>query len=161
MALDHVDTMMKMNITKDTSYGVVPVYKDPTGKWKVLVVHQLSHRGTLHRFWIFPKGHAEGDETPAEAALRELAEETGLTEVQLETAQEFSIAYSFQHEGVRIDKTVTYFIGYCDAIETELTQPEEILDMKWTSFEKAYQQLTHANSKDVLKRVETFLSREN
>ncbi|MBI4485873.1 MAG: NUDIX domain-containing protein, partial [Acidobacteria bacterium] len=28
--------------------------------------------------WIFPKGHIEGDETPAEAALRETREEAGV-----------------------------------------------------------------------------------
>ena len=28
--------------------------------------------------WGFPKGHLEDEETPAEAALRETAEETGL-----------------------------------------------------------------------------------
>ena len=31
--------------------------------------------------WGFPKGHLEGDESPAEAALRETAEETGLQQL--------------------------------------------------------------------------------
>lgn len=31
--------------------------------------------------WIFPKGSAEGEETPAEAALREAAEEAGVAGV--------------------------------------------------------------------------------
>lgn len=33
--------------------------------------------------WLFPKGHAEGDETAEEAARREIAEETGLTNLEL------------------------------------------------------------------------------
>src|SRR5215212_5663387 len=34
--------------------------------------------------WGFPKGHLEGDESPAEAALRETAEETGLSRLVLQ-----------------------------------------------------------------------------
>ena len=64
-----------METKNDISYGVVPLYQDG-GEWKVLVIHQISHRGD--RFWIFPKGHGEVGELPAEAALRELHEETKL-----------------------------------------------------------------------------------
>jgi 8-oxo-dGTP pyrophosphatase MutT (NUDIX family) len=35
-------------------------------------------RRTAKGEWVFPKGHVEAGETPAEAAVREVAEETGL-----------------------------------------------------------------------------------
>jgi 8-oxo-dGTP pyrophosphatase MutT (NUDIX family) len=35
-------------------------------------------RRTRHGNWLFPKGHIEWPETPAQAALREAEEETGL-----------------------------------------------------------------------------------
>jgi 8-oxo-dGTP pyrophosphatase MutT (NUDIX family) len=38
----------------------------------------LIHHPRLHR-WMLPGGHVEPDENPAEAALREVREETGLT----------------------------------------------------------------------------------
>lgn len=144
-----------METKNDISYGVVPLYRDGT-EWKVLVIHQISHRHD--RFWIFPKGHGEVGELPAEAALRELHEETGLQDVTLEDGQVFSIDYTFVHENVRIDKQVDYFVGYCINQETQITQPEEVIELSWCSFAEAEQLLTHQNSKDVLKRVEAFLT---
>jgi 8-oxo-dGTP pyrophosphatase MutT (NUDIX family) len=38
----------------------------------------LIHHPRLHR-WMLPGGHVEADENPAEAGLREVAEETGFT----------------------------------------------------------------------------------
>ena len=43
----------------------------------VLVGRQVLLRLTRRGDWVFPKGHLERGETPAEAARREVAEETG------------------------------------------------------------------------------------
>ena len=143
-----------METKTDISYGVVPVYKEDN-EWKVLVVHQISYRGD--DFWIFPKGHAEAGETPVEAALRELAEETGVTDVTIYDEVPIVILYTFVHEGVRIEKTVQYFIGVCAEKETHISQPHEIKETRWCSFEEAMSLLTHQNSKDVLELVRSML----
>jgi len=143
-----------MDIKTDISYGVVPLYRDGDD-WLVLLIHQISHRGD--RFWIFPKGHAEEPETPEAAALRELEEETGVSKVTLETSQTFSMAYTFVHESVRINKQVVYFVGYCEVMETNITQPQEVIELKWCTFAEADLLLTHQNSKDVLTQVQNFL----
>jgi 8-oxo-dGTP pyrophosphatase MutT (NUDIX family) len=145
-----------MQTKTDISYGVVPLYKD-ADEWKVLLIHQISHKGGKHRFWILPKGHAEGKEEPLAAAARELAEETGITNITFKGEQSFTVQYSFTHEGERIDKTVQYFVGICDSTHTELTQPEEILEMKWCSFAEAKALVTHKNTKDILEQVEQTL----
>jgi len=44
------------------------------GRWRI----GLIHHPRLHR-WMLPGGHVEPEENPAEAALREVGEETGLT----------------------------------------------------------------------------------
>jgi 8-oxo-dGTP pyrophosphatase MutT (NUDIX family) len=44
------------------------------GDWRI----GLIHHPRLHR-WMLPGGHVEPDENPAEAAQREVSEETGLT----------------------------------------------------------------------------------
>ena len=145
-----------METKTDISYGVVPVIKNAEGIWQVLIVHQISYRGD--DFWIFPKGHAEGDETPTETALRELEEETGIYNVTLEPSASFSIFYSFKHEDVQIDKTVEYYLGYCADTTTLITQPQEIKELSWCDFDTAMNLLTHQNSKDVLAQVKVFLS---
>jgi 8-oxo-dGTP pyrophosphatase MutT (NUDIX family) len=140
----------------DISYGVVPIFKTDD-EWQVLLVHQISHRGGKHTFWILPKGHAETGELPVEAARRELVEETGVTNVDIQTDHSFDVAYSFVHEGVKIHKTVQFFIGVCTSREVKLTQPEEIIEMKWCSFAEAKRLVTHRNTRDILEQVEATL----
>jgi len=143
-----------MKVIQDKSYGVVPLYVEG-GATQVLLVHQISYRGD--RFWIFPKGHAEVDEAPLFAALRELQEETGVSDVTLKGNEAFSVEYSFVHDNERIEKTVDYFIGYCKNTETHITQPREVAELKWCSLAEAEQLLTHQNSKDVLAAVKKSL----
>jgi len=145
-----------MKEKEDISYGVVPVYLDE-GVWKVLVVHQISYRGKNDTFWILPKGHAEGDESPIEAARRELAEETGVTKVKILAEPTIDIQYSFRHEDVLVKKSVKYFVGICSSTETTLSQPEEIKEIAWLDFDAAFDRLTHQNSKDILEQTKTLL----
>lgn len=139
-----------METKRDISYGIIPMFREGND-WRVLVVHQISYRGD--DFWIFPKGHAEGSESPKEAALRELEEETGVPEVVVHNDTPISISYSFVHEGIRIEKTVEYFIGVCATKNTHISQPHEIKELRWCSSEEAYDLLTHQNSRDVLKQA--------
>ena len=145
-----------MQTRTDISYGVVPVFHTPDGEWQVLVIHQISFQGD--NFWIFPKGHTEENETAPETALRELAEETGVKNVTLEPSAVFFMRYTFVHEGVQIDKTVEYFLGYCSDKTTLITQPEEVHELRWCDFDTAINLLTHQNSKDVLEKVRAFLA---
>ncbi len=142
-----------METKQDISYGIVPLYNNGTA-WRVLVVHQISYRGD--DFWIFPKGHAEKGETPIKAALRELQEETGVSEVELIDKTPIAVSYSFTHEGVRIEKTVEYFVGVCKSSDTHISQPHEIKEIRWCTFDDALTLLSHQNSKDVLQKVKSL-----
>jgi 8-oxo-dGTP pyrophosphatase MutT (NUDIX family) len=144
-----------METKTDVSFGVVPVFKKD-GVWQVLLVHQISYRGD--DFWILPKGHAEPNETPTQTALRELAEETGITDVVLDDDFKVTISYSFVHQDVRIEKTVEYFLGYCRNKDVHISQPHEIKEIRWCTREEAGELLTHQNSKDVLAEVAAFIN---
>ncbi len=136
-----------MAIITDQSYGVVPFYRSAAGA-RVLLVHQIGRRGD--RFWTLPKGHAEEGESPEAAALRELAEETGLTAITLALEHSFSMQYQFIFEGDTIDKTVTFFLGYADDQQTSITQPEEIAALGWFTKEEALAKVSHTEVQRIL-----------
>ena len=143
-----------METKTDISFGIVPVFKE-AGEWQVLIVHQVSFRGDA--FWIFPKGHAKVGENGQTAALRELQEETGVTDIDLVPGHPIIITYSFTHQQVTIDKTVEYWVGHAKSKLTHISQPHEIREHKWCNFAEAKQLLTHQNSLFVLAEVERRL----
>jgi 8-oxo-dGTP pyrophosphatase MutT (NUDIX family) len=55
-----------------------------------------------------PKGHPDGDESPAEAARREVREETGLDAELVERLGE--VKYWYVRGGERVRKTVEFFL---------------------------------------------------
>lgn len=57
------------------------VLLDPTDR--ILLLHGHEPDDPADDWWFTPGGGVEGDETREQAALRELAEETGITDVEL------------------------------------------------------------------------------
>ena len=90
---------------QDQSYGVIPLsYRD--NHWEVFLI---QHRHGYH--WGFPKGHAELNETPEEAARRELKEETNLDVVRFLQMEPLSEQYQFVLDKHRVFKRVLYFVA--------------------------------------------------
>lgn len=63
------------------SAGVVVVRDTPTG-WRYLLLRAFTH-------WDFPKGMVEAGEEPLAAAIREVCEETLISDLQFEWGHEF------------------------------------------------------------------------
>ncbi|HEV7473807.1 MAG TPA: NUDIX domain-containing protein [Pyrinomonadaceae bacterium] len=90
--------------------------------------------------WVLPKGHIEIGESPAEAALRELAEEAG-------TVGEIAAPLAVHQFKKRDrDATVQYFlvreIGSTESIERRV--------IRWENESAAHQLLTFAEAKAAL-----------
>jgi bis(5'-nucleosidyl)-tetraphosphatase len=141
-----------MKIHKELSYGVVPMFKK-TGTWYVLLIYQASQHNSQPQFWTFPKGHPERGESATITSLRELEEETGLTSVILDEQQIFSISYTFILNEIHVDKQVDYYIGYCTTQNTVITQPNEVLELRWCTIEDAQELLIHENIKRLLNEI--------
>ncbi len=104
------------------------------------------------RRWQLPKGHLEPGELPAEAAVREVREETGVTGTIL--APLLGVDYTFLERGVhRIRKHVDYFLlAYESGSETNF-EPREVVTARWFPWSEAISKLSHANDRKVAEQA--------
>lgn len=106
------------------------------------------------RRWGLPKGHVRRGETAEAAAVREIAEETGLKgNVQRHLA---TIEYWFRAGPTRIHKYVDLFlVRYVDG--ALIPQQAEVDDARWFSLGEAIGLASFARERDVLAQVRELL----
>lgn len=100
--------------------------------------------------WTLPKGTPNDGETREQTATREVAEETGL-EVRI-TAPFDSIEYRFIQRGVRIHKTVVYFLMEPTGGDLE-RHDHEFESVRWISFTESQQLLTFETERALVARA--------
>ncbi len=105
---------------------------------------------------MFPKGHAEGDESPLETAKRELLEETGLHTQQIIPSPLFSLRYNFVYEEEKILKTVDFFVGVIDE-QPLVLQETEVKEANWYTLDEAMNRLDYQDTKKMFNQVQQFL----
>ena len=87
-----------------------------------------------------PKGHPDGDESAADAALREVREETGVVATLVEKLGD--IRYWYMRRGRRISKVVTFFL--LDYVSGELDDHDhEVEHAEWMALDEAARALTY------------------
>jgi len=91
----------------ELSAGVIPYRVDTSGQFHYLALHSATVRNPRAR-WEFPKGGIEIGESPRQAALRELREETGIVEIIPCEGFERSISYTYVRKGRKILKSVEH-----------------------------------------------------
>jgi 8-oxo-dGTP pyrophosphatase MutT (NUDIX family) len=96
--------------------------------------------------WIFPKGHVEKGESPAEAAVRELREEGGVVG---EAADLVGVS-SFRagEREIEVSYYLVWFSGTAPA--------DEIRESQWITFDRARSTLTYEDARryvDVVARM--------
>jgi 8-oxo-dGTP pyrophosphatase MutT (NUDIX family) len=84
---------------------------------RILLLHGYEPADPADDWWFTPGGGLEGDETREQAALRELAEETGITDVELGPVL-WQRHCSFPFDGRRWDQDEWYFLGRTDRTAT-------------------------------------------
>ncbi len=102
--------------------------------------------------WGFPKGHLEGKESPAEAALRETAEETGLQQLLLHGPIRV-IDWHFRFRGRHIHKYCHFFLFESPEGEVCPQVDEGITACQWRPLPEALEILSYDNARGVLKRA--------
>jgi 8-oxo-dGTP pyrophosphatase MutT (NUDIX family) len=134
----------------ERSAGFV-VYRHPSGQAER--EYLLLDYG---RHWDYPKGHVEKDEDDLSAAKRELAEETGITDIEVIEGFAHTIVYFFRskRDGL-IRKQVVFFIGRTDASDIRLSH--EHVGHAFLPYAAARKRLTYPSARKVLDAAEAHL----
>ncbi|MEU8699189.1 NUDIX hydrolase [Streptomyces sp. NPDC048680] len=77
---------------------------------RILLMHGFEPEDPASTWWFTPGGGLEGDETREQAALRELAEETGIRDVELGPLL-WKRLCSFPFDGRRWEQDEWYFLA--------------------------------------------------
>lgn len=124
---------------------------DTTGKLGLLIGRRDQKDSTGKKIlWSLPKGHIEEGETPEQAALREVAEETG---IQSEIEKSLGIIdFWFMAGGKRIHKTVHHYL-FRESGGLLAAQESEVDEVAWFPLEEIIDKLAYPDEKKLIART--------
>jgi 8-oxo-dGTP diphosphatase len=97
-----------------------------------------------------PKGHREGDETPEQAARREVAEETG---VQADLVDELGdVTYTYERRGRLVEKVVRFYLFEYRSGDIA-DHDHEIEEARWVPLREAARELSYPGEREMVERA--------
>jgi ADP-ribose pyrophosphatase YjhB (NUDIX family) len=141
--------MKRVHAKEETSAGGV-VYRVVDGLPLYLLIRDS------YRNWGFPKGHVEHGELPDGAALREVSEETGLSDLAMRGLIE-TIDWHFRFRGKLIHKICHFYLMETAESTTSPQRTEGITACRWLPFGAAEEMISYANARDVLRKARALL----
>jgi ADP-ribose pyrophosphatase YjhB (NUDIX family) len=124
---------------------------DRTGKLGLLIGRRDLKDATGKRIlWSLPKGHIEEGETPEQAALREVQEETGIVSVIEKSLG--VIDFWFMAGGKRIHKTVHHYLFREDG-GLLAAQESEVDEVAWFPLGEIVDRLAYPDEKKLIART--------
>jgi 8-oxo-dGTP pyrophosphatase MutT (NUDIX family) len=131
-------------VALEQSVGAVIKLRPVEGTAEFLLLR--NRRG----FWGFPQGHKEKGETEIQTLVREVKEETGISELDIRSYIG-KITYSYYRgDGVRSDKEVRFYYAMTPTKEVKIS--EEHADFTWATLKEAFSLLDHAKLRQILDR---------
>jgi 8-oxo-dGTP pyrophosphatase MutT (NUDIX family) len=109
--------------------------------------------------WGFPKGHIEPGEENVEAAVREIAEETGIDGLTL-LERLGSIDWRFRADGATIHKYCHFHLFQAEGGEPKPQAEEGIQKAEWIPLDRAEELISYANARRVLQRASRLFDAE-
>ena len=136
--------------TIELSAGGAVVHDD-----EVIVVVPVKRDASRQRVLALPKGHLDQGETDEAAAVREVAEETGVNAELIEKLGD--VEYSYERRGRRRAKRVAFYLFEYRSGSLE-DHDHEIEEARWMPLEQAAEQLTYPGEREIVRRAMSRLS---
>lgn len=147
----------QLPVSREVSAGGVAV-KVEDGVAFVACIGRRNRSGRLE--WCLPKGHIEEGETAEQAAVREVAEETGIASEVIQSLG--VIDYWFTGDDRRVHKKVHHFLleAVGGHITTENDPDHEAEVAAWIRIDELHSRLAYPNERKMAQTaVELLLSR--
>jgi len=141
-----------METRSEVSAGGV-VYRRTDDATEICLAARRTRRGDL--VWGLPKGAVEDEESPEEAAIREVREETGL-DAQIEDDLG-TIRYFYVWEGVRVRKQVRFYLMRETGGDIG-DHDEEMEDVRWFPLARSVRRAGYRGEREVIERAVERLS---
>ncbi len=142
---------------RELSAGVVLVRR-MHGRWWFAAIRP---RGKREGTWALPKGLLDAGETPAETALREGFEETGVHGRLVTKLGD--VRYVYTWEGDRVFKIVSFYLGRARRGRIGDLPPGmevEVAEARWLPLEEAPRLLAYKGERDMAAKAWSALAGE-
>jgi 8-oxo-dGTP pyrophosphatase MutT (NUDIX family) len=128
------------------------------GRWMVAAIRPA---GRPHGLWALPKGQIDPGEHGEQTALREIAEETGVSGRSLGKLGD--VRYTFTWEGERIFKVVSFFLVRYETGklgEIPAAFRHEVEEVRWLPLDDAPRVLAYQGERRMAERARAILAGE-
>ncbi|MDG6985726.1 MAG: NUDIX domain-containing protein, partial [Nitrososphaerota archaeon] len=105
--------------------------------------------------WDFPKGGIEKGESELQTVLREVREETGLTDISIIPGFRKVIEYFYRRDGKNVHKEVVYLLASTASESVKISFEHQ--GYGWFRYGEAIKKASYNNSKVTMTEAERFV----